>query len=111
MLPKSKRLNLKKDFKFVASGNREETRSTKLFYLLAENEEPLVGIAITKKYFPKAHDRNKARRIASDVVEAVYGDLKVNINLVIMPKANILQNVKEEIVKEIKSVKNIYKTD
>lgn len=108
MLPKSKRLNLKVSFKWVASGNKSETPSLKLLFREGENIFPLVGIAMSSKTFNKASLRNRAKRLASAAIEEVYSTLKKNINLVIMPKYTCLEKKPEDLIRELKNVKNIF---
>lgn len=108
MLQKNQRLNLKKDFKKVASGQKKETHSLKFFYLFLDNPQPLVGIANSKNYFKKAHDRNRARRLTSKAVETLYPSLNKNLNLVIMPKSQVLEKNLEQLIKEVESVKDLF---
>lgn len=105
MLPKSKRLNLKKDFKRVFSGRRVETDSFKFFLKFGSNTIPLVGISLSKKHFKLATERNKARRMASKALEGVYESLPKNLNLIIMPKAKVLEKSLKEIENEFQSLK------
>ncbi len=150
MLPKSKRLNLKKDFKRVASGKKTETAHFKIFItsslktllsvsgdesgerlklsrqmersgLSLKYRKPrtlsprklikttshdfcLVGISLAKKTFKLATQRNKARRIASKAVEEIYERLPKGMNLIIMPKAQILSAKSEDLSLELKNV-------
>lgn len=89
MLPKSRRLNLKTDFKWVASGRRKDTKFVTVFIRIGENTETRVGIATSSKTFKKAHDRNRARRITAAAFESLYNSLPNNINIVALPKAGI----------------------
>lgn len=93
MLPKSQRLNLKKDFKRVAAGKKIESKLLKIFIRLGDNKHPLVGIATSSKTFKKAHFRNRARRVISTAFEVLYQRLPQNINIVALPKQGVL-NVK-----------------
>lgn len=89
MLPKPQRLNLKKDFKWVASGKKLETKFVKLFVRLGENQQAKVGIATSSKVFPKASQRNRARRLVSAAFELLYDKLPQHINIVALPKAGV----------------------
>ncbi len=104
-LPKSKRLNLKTDFKFVARGAKKETQFLKVFYLFGENTHPLIGISLSKKNFKTAVLRNLAKRRVYAVVEGLYGNLKDNLNLIIMPKEKVIteeiEKIKGDIIKEV----------
>lgn len=91
MLAKDKRLNLKKDFKWVAGGKKLETSYLKLFVRLGENQIPKIGIAVSGKVFPKAIQRNKARRIVSAAFEALYLRLPKNINIIVLPKGKTIE--------------------
>ncbi len=90
MLPKSQRLNLKKDFKWVAAGKKLETKYLKLFIRTGENEKPKVGIALSGKSFKKAVDRNRARRLTSQAFQSLIDNLPPTINIVALPKVGIL---------------------
>lgn len=110
MLRKTLRLNLKRDFKFVVSGKRLETPSFKLYLKKGPNITPLVGIATSKKYFKKAHERNRARRKTAEVIQNLYSSLNNNLNLVIMPKAIVLEKSINELNLELTNVKDLYKS-
>jgi ribonuclease P protein component len=111
MLPKPQRLNLKKEFQNVSRGKRTETASMKLMFKTGDQKQPLVGISMSKKVFHKAHDRNKAKRKASDAVQRIYIRLRKDLNLVIMPKPGISTKNPDELVEELKSVKDLYSAD
>lgn len=97
MLEKSKRLNLKKDFKWVASGRKIESLYAKIFIKSGQNINPLVGIAPSKANFKKSSDRNRARRLISKAMETLYGRLEKNINIILLPKPGIIE-VKSDLV-------------
>ncbi len=90
MLPKPARLNLKKDFKWVASGKKIDTKYLRLFLIVGENDLPRVGIAVSSKNFKKASDRNRARRLTSAAFESLYSSLPSTINIVALPKMGVL---------------------
>lgn len=91
MLSKDKRLNLKKDFKWVASGKKMETQYLKIFTRTGDNQSPRVGIANSSKVFKNATDRNRARRIVSAALESLYERLPNNINIVVLPKQGVIE--------------------
>lgn len=106
MLSKDKRLNLKKSYKWVsAAGQKIETPLFRIFYRDGSNENPLVGIATSKAFFKKAHERNLAKRLTSEALQKVYPRMKKNINVVIMPKDKILERRVDEIYRELENVK------
>jgi len=107
MLPRSKRLNLKKDFKWVSSGKRIETENLKLFINSGSSETCLVGISLSKKNFGKATDRNRAKRLASAAIEQLYSTLPKKLNLIIMPKTKILEISKEVLIKELQDALSV----
>lgn len=111
MLPKKYRLNLKVNFRFVASGIKKETANFKVMYKFGTNTKPLVGIAISSQVFKKANLRNKAKRLSSKSIEPFYFSLIKNINLVIMPKLGVLTEDQETLSKEIRDVKDLYNSD
>jgi ribonuclease P protein component len=108
MLPKPQRLNLKKEFNFVSQGKKVETPSMRLMLRFGENKKALVGVALIKKNFHKAVARNKAKRKASDAVQTLYGKLRKDLNLIVMPKVQILKKSVEELKGELESVKDLY---
>lgn len=90
MLPKSSRLNLKKDFKWVASGKKVESKFCRLFIRMGENDKPGVGIATSSSVFKKASDRNRARRLVSTAFQSLYSLLPPHLNIVALPKTGAL---------------------
>ncbi len=110
MLSKDKRLNLKTSFKFVAGGKRVENRYFTIFFRADSNERCLVGVAVSGKQFKEAHDKNRAKRLVFTAVQNIYPQLLNNLNLVIMPKAGVLNLSVEDIIKELEGVKAIYST-
>ena len=91
MLPKLKRLNLKKDFKWVALGKRVNFKYATLFFRIGENSFPRIGIAVSSKIFKNPTQRNRARRLVSSCFESLYGRLPTNINIVALPKAKVIE--------------------
>ena len=104
MLSKDKRLNLKKDFKWVASGKKLETKYLKLFVKLGDNELPRVGIAVSGKSFKKAVERNRARRLTSAAFEALYPNLPNAVNIVALPKAGVVRVKSGELLLDLETV-------
>lgn len=104
MLPRSQRLNLKKDFKWVAAGKRLEIKYLKLFVKLGDNQLPRIGIAISGKSFKKAVERNRARRLTSAALEALYSSLPQRINILALPKAGILKVKSGDLLLELEAV-------
>lgn len=90
MLPKIQRLNLKTDFSWAASGKKIETKYLKLFLKTGENTVPKIGITASSKVFKKAHERNKARRLASAAFQSTVYCLPSTVNILALPKASIL---------------------
>lgn len=111
MLPKSKRLNLKKDFKWVAQGKRLETVNFKLFFRYGENTQPKVAVATSSQLFKKATQRNKAKRTAFKALQEVYPALQRGTNLVIMPKSAVLEKSVKELTEELKNVQSLNFSD
>ena len=104
MLPKPQRLNLKKDFKWVASGKKIESKFLKLFLRVGENTSPRIGIALSSKNFKKAVDRNRARRIASKAFEVLYKSLPQTINIVALPKAGVVSVKSGDVVLDLEEL-------
>lgn len=101
MLPKSKRLNLKKDFKWVAAGKKLESKYLKLFVKIGENSIPKIGIATSSKSFKKATQRNRAKRLVSAAFENLYSRLPQSVNIVALPKTGILSVKSAEVLSDL----------
>lgn len=100
MLSKSQRLNLKTNFRWVAGGKSYASKNFKLFYRLGENSDPKIGVSIATAEFKKAAQRNKAKRICFDLAKKYLDQLHKSVNLVIMPRAQVLLLSKEDLDKE-----------
>lgn len=99
MLSKEKRLNIKRDFSWVRSGQRLENSQLKLFYRFGEIDNPRVGIAVSGKVFKKAVERNRARRLLSSGFENLYNRLVKKVNILAMPKEEVLKLKSDEMVR------------
>lgn len=104
MLPKSKRLNLKKDFTWVALGKRYSNNLVKIFFRFGDNGEPRIGIATSKSVFKKAVDRNRARRLLSKGFEGLYDTLPQKINIVAMPQEEISKSDSKQVEQALKDI-------
>lgn len=94
MLAKSKRLNLKKDFKWVAQGKKIDTQFAKIFIRFGDPSKSLgskVGIAVSSSLFKKATQRNRARRLVSAALETLYASFPQSINIIALPKYGVLE--------------------
>lgn len=90
MLSKDRRLNLAKDFQWVAAGQSFQTKYLKISIKSGDSKIARVGIAVSAKFFKNAVERNRARRITSAAFEILYPILPVGINIVALPKAGVL---------------------
>lgn len=97
MLPKFVRVNLKRDFKWVASGQKMENGNLKLFLKLGENIKPKVGISLSKAVFKKAVERNRAKRLMAEAFQRLYLKLPVNSNIVALPKKSLVALKSDEL--------------
>lgn len=104
MLPKSQRLNLKKDFKWVATGNKLETRYLRLFIKTGDNVTPKIGIAVSGKSFKKAHERNRAKRLAAEAFQSTAYRLPPTVNIVALPKEGILSVKSNDVLLDLEQV-------
>jgi len=104
MLSKEKRLNLKKDFTWVASGKKITHPFFILFIRSGSNSLPRVGITASKSIFKKAVGRNRARRLVSAAVESLYDTFLKDINIIILPSSKVINVTSKEIEKELKSL-------
>lgn len=101
MLPKEKRLNLKKDFKKVSSGKKLETKYLRIFWVMGSDELSKVGMAISSSTFKRAHDRNRAKRLTSAAFEAIHSRLPKGINIVALPKSSILDVKSQDVLLDL----------
>ncbi|MBI2600100.1 ribonuclease P protein component [Candidatus Daviesbacteria bacterium] len=101
MLSKDKRLNLKTDFKWVATGDKVETKFAKLFVKNGQNAQARLGIALSGKSFNKANERNRARRLMSKGFEGLYDKLPKDINIIALPKHAILEVKSQEVLSDL----------
>lgn len=107
MLPKFQRLNLKKDFKWVAEGAKLNTKYLKLFIKYSDpstSSGPRIGIAVSGKSFKKAHERNRAKRLVAEAFHNTYYLLPATINIVALPKASILGVKSSDVVLDLEQV-------
>lgn len=104
MLAREKRLNLSKDFRWVASGKKSGNTFLKLFYRYGDNQRAKVGISLSKSNFKKAVERNKVRRLVSGVFENLYILLPDNLNLVVIPTSNINTLSLDQIEQEVRQI-------
>ncbi|MDP3974098.1 MAG: ribonuclease P protein component [Candidatus Daviesbacteria bacterium] len=114
MLPKSNRLNLKKDFKRVASGRKLESKYLKLFIKEGENHPPAksnlapaggarIGVAISSKTFKNATDRNRAKRLVFQAFQTIISGLPPTINIVALPKIGVLKVKSADVLSDLKN--------
>lgn len=104
MLSKSKRLNLKKDFKWVAQGKSVSDTIVKLMIRFGDNQFPKVGIAVSSQTFKKAVKRNRARRLISKGFEILYDKLPGKINIIALPRAAILEKDANKVQKQLEEL-------
>jgi len=114
MLPKPQRLNLKKDFKWVAAGKKLESKYLKIFVRhgdpstsntpsLRESGQARVGIATSSKTFRKATNRNRARRLVSTAFQSIFHLLPPTINIIALPKAGVLSVKSSDVLLDLEA--------
>jgi ribonuclease P protein component len=87
MLPKCFRLKDASLFQKAFRGGKPfffEKIACKAIFI--EGERKRVGFAIPKKVFPKAVDRNRAKRALSDAVSLSFGEIPDGWNIVFFPR-------------------------
>lgn len=104
MLPKNKRLNLKKDFKRVASGKKLENNLVKLFIKPGDLLYSRIGIAVSKTVFKKAVDRNRARRLLSKGFENLYDRFPDGINIIALPKKEMVECSSDQVTRSLEEL-------
>ena len=111
MLKKNRRVNLKTEFKRIAQGKRLETEHFVFFTLQTkELHDVRVGVAVAKKNYRHAHERNKVKRICFTVIENVMERLSKGMNLVIMPKLGITRTSTKALIDEINTLHYLYRS-
>ena len=79
--------------------------------LFTEKNRTLVGFAVSKKAFPRAVDRNRVKRMLSEPIQHLYGDIPDGWNLVFslrggdIPNEGVFQQGVAEIIKKISDIK------
>lgn len=101
MLSKSKRINLKKEFKWVALGKKLDAKYLKLFLREGDNKTSRVGIAVSSHIFKKAVQRNRARRLISYAFQSTTYHLPPAINIVALPKKGIIEVKSEDVLLDL----------
>lgn len=109
MLLKSHRLNLKTSFRWVVQGQSYSSKNFKLFYRLGSNNIPQVGVSIISAQFKKSTLRNQAKRIMFDIAGKNLPLLHKNLNLVIMPRSQVLEVEHSELEQEFKNAISTFK--
>lgn len=104
MLRKDQRLNLKIDFTWARQGLHLENQLAKIFIRFGNNEIPKVGIALSKLNFSNASERNRARRLTSQVFQELYPKLPKNVNIVVMPKKEIIKKPMAELKASLEEI-------
>lgn len=104
MLPKSQRLNLKEDFKWVATGKKIESKFSRLFIKTGDNTVAKIGIAVSGKVFKKAFQRNRAKRLLSQAFQSTYPQLPNNINIIALPKERLLEVKSADVLEDLEKV-------
>lgn len=106
MLPRSRRLNLRKSFHWVKLGNKLENSLIKLLVRFGSNREPKVAITSAGAIFKSSSERNRARRLISAVFEDLYLELPRNINIVALPKRKVLELSSDQLFIDVRLLLN-----
>lgn len=104
MLAKHQRLNLRKNFQWVASGTKKTFSAGKIFYREGKNEEPLIGVAVSSKVFRSAPERNQAKRVVFSAVQLFYKEIPLSLNIVVLPNNSVLTMNADDLKKELYQV-------
>lgn len=105
MLARTARLNVSENFKWIRSGKRYESSHLRMFWQWGDNPKPLIGVAVNTKELKKANLRVKAKRLCFESARLLYSDLPSGLNLVIMPKPEILNSNVEELARELQNAR------
>ena len=101
MLPKSRRLNLKKDFKWLVTGQKFDTKYAAVYIRFAKNQLPMFAVAAPSRNFKKAVDRNRVKRVFYQAFQDLQ-DLPKSINIFALPKPACLGVKSEDILLDLK---------
>jgi len=104
MLPKDKRLNLKREISRIKKFGRRIESPLFSLLILDLSENPTKIGTITSSKLGGAVERNKARRVLSNLVEKNYGQLPVGVKIVLIAKKMLLESNNEEINAQFNSV-------
>lgn len=105
MPPKSNRLNLKKDFKWMVAGEKIDTKYATIYIRKGNNELPKIAVALSSKHFRKAVDRNKVKRAFYRALSSIYNGLPRSVNIIALPKPLSLNVKSISLAAELKSLK------
>lgn len=110
MLPKENRLKKKKDFDNVFEKG-ESIKGGSIYLKFLKTKEPFtrIGFIVSKKVSPKAVERNKIKRRLRCSVRNILLGKGVDIIVIASPKIknNTFEEIKEDIEKTIKKIKNV----
>src|SRR5438874_2330459 len=104
MLAKTSRLNLKTNFNFVASGDKIRGQYFNIFFRPGDNDQVKIGVALKRENFKKAVERNKAKRLVYASFQNFYQQLPQKINIIVMPKTEILSLRTKELEVKLQEV-------
>lgn len=103
MLSKEHRLNLRKDFQRVVGGQMISTPRLRLYYQEGDYPHPRVGVAIPTKSFPKAHLRNRAKRLVFAAFAQLMSDLPRGIEIIALPNPRVFEVKSDKLAEELKA--------
>ena len=102
MLKRENRIRLRKEFAEIK--NKGKILYSPLFGFLTQKEnddQKKFGFIVSKKISKKAVDRNKIRRILSEVVRKNLGKFENGTRIIFLTKKEILGKKMKEIEKEV----------
>jgi len=110
MLPKENRLKKKKDFENVFN-NGTSIKGESIYLKFLKTKEPFtrIGFIVSKKVSAKAAERNKIKRWLRESVKGFLKFEGLDIVIISSPriKKKTLEEIKIDIEKTIKKIKNV----
>jgi ribonuclease P protein component len=63
-----------------------------LFIIDSKNPEPKFGVVISKKFAPKATDRNKVKRLTRSLLRENLNNFPTGVKALVFPKSKIIES-------------------
>lgn len=104
MLPSLNRLKSPSEFYKLKKFGQKIHSKNFTFQFIKNTEHKKIAVVISKKISPKAHDRNRIKRITRALIKESLNYLPSNMDLVVYPKVSVSEIQYSLLLKEMISV-------